>query len=177
MLPEGTLGTFIPPRLAFPPPTTDIVTLFTERLELNPPPKGCVGGCSKTVPTRSTGAPHGLAMPANPVTVRERRSAMPGEGGNVVMSTIRNLSLVIGTPDQARFGNASHWKKDLSWCGGLGSRDFPAWRGESLGDRDCKGRFWFVLKIPLFPIDSWNVAVWAGMLGRGSNGINENLIW
>jgi len=79
-------------------PIAVIVTVFTDMLELKPPPFGCDGGASSTVPSMFTAAPHGFTTPSNPVEVRARRSATPDGAGNVVMSMMRALSRVIGAP-------------------------------------------------------------------------------
>src|ERR1051325_2532270 len=71
--------------------------------ELNPPPFGCDGGCSRVVPfavTLLVPLPHGgrSTVTTTAVEVRGRKSAMPLGAGNVVRSTTRNRKRVTFPP-------------------------------------------------------------------------------
>src|SRR5688572_23684662 len=68
------------------------VTVPEESDELNPPPLGCPGGCSKIVPwtvTLLVPDPHGArsTVTTTAVEVLGLRSAIPDGAGNVVRST------------------------------------------------------------------------------------------
>ncbi len=70
------------------------VTVPDDIEELNPPPFGCDGGCSRVVPCTVTllvPLPHGgrSTVTTTAVEVRGRRSAMPLGAGNVVRSITR----------------------------------------------------------------------------------------
>src|SRR6185369_4607633 len=79
------------------------VTVPADRDELNPPPFGCDGGCSRVVPCTVTllvPEPHGglSTVTTTAVDVRGRRSAMPLGAGKVVISMMRNRRRVTLPP-------------------------------------------------------------------------------
>ena len=80
------------------------VTVPADIVEFKPPPRLCVGGVSKVVactvhelPGQAGFGPV-IDTTTGPVDVRTRKSATPTGTGDVVMSTTRNLSRVIGLP-------------------------------------------------------------------------------
>src|SRR6185295_5459942 len=87
------------------------VTVPDAQVELNAPPLGCDGGCSKVVPCTLT-VQGVVAIPLEArqvaeslipettinVDVRERRSAIPAGAGNVVTSIILYRNRVTGAP-------------------------------------------------------------------------------
>ena len=79
------------------------VTVPAESDELNPPPLGCEGGCSRVVPSTVTfdvPEPHGArsTVTTTAVDVRGRRSAMPEGAGKVVRSITRKRMRVTFPP-------------------------------------------------------------------------------
>ena len=70
----------------------------TDMLLLNPPPFGCVGGCSRVVP-RTVVVPPPLNETTTEPDERARRSAVPEAAGNVVSSMMRKRNRLIGAPD------------------------------------------------------------------------------
>src|SRR5262249_33467624 len=77
------------------------VTEATDSVALKPPPDVWLGGCSSVVPRRVTldvPVPHGGRSTDTDMSaeVRARRSATPARAGDVVMSTMRKRSRVMG---------------------------------------------------------------------------------
>src|SRR6185436_3180185 len=79
------------------------VTVPDDIEELNPPPFGCDGGCSRVVPCTVTllvPLPHGgrSTVTTTAVEVRGRKSAMPLGAGKVVRSMTRQRNRVTLPP-------------------------------------------------------------------------------
>ena len=78
------------------------VTAPEERVELNPPPLGCEGGCSRVVPraVMLLAEPHGgrSTVTSTSVEVRGRRSAVPDGAGKVVRLEMLKRRRVSGAP-------------------------------------------------------------------------------